>query len=244
MFNIILTMAAEKDINILIVCPLCEEKSSECRCKFDWEDEKSISIQSQPATIICGFCGNLISNCLCDTPMHDIDLETGVCSKCLQQSPGNQLCTSGCTSQSDVLTSTPKVEKEKFRARRRLFKDVPFHYVSTSVPTDSFTKPDYEIHPVKCRHSVFLEPGESLNIITNVIITESVGRVTGFLAVSGNSPGYWLESMTANCFCIKAGVLPGDYVGSLTVSVINKMSESIVLKGGTNLGFLEYQKFI
>jgi hypothetical protein len=112
------------------------------------------------------------------------------------------------------------------------------------VPTDSFTKPDYEIHPVKCRHSVFLEPGESLNIITNVIITESVGRVTEFLAVSGNSPGYWLESMTANCFCIKAGVLPGDYVGSLTVSVINKMSESIVLKGGTNLGFLEYQKLI
>ena len=244
MFDIILTMATEKDINVLIVCPLCDEKRSQCRCKLDWEDENSISIQTQPDTVICGFCGNLISNCLCDLPLHDIDMETGVCSKCLQHSPGNQLCTSRCDNQSDILTSTPKPEKEKFGARRKLFKDVPLHYVSTSVPTDSFTKPDYEVHPVKCRHSVFLEPGESLNLLTNVIITEAVGRVTGFLAVSGNPPRYWLESMTTSCFCIKTGVLPGDYVGSLTVSVINKMSESIVVKGGTNLGLLMYQKFI
>ena len=121
-----------------------------------------------------------------------------------------------------------------------MFTDVPLRYVSTSVPTDSFTKPDYEIHPVKCRQSVFLQPGESLNVITNVIITEAVGKVTGFLTVSGNYPCYWLESMTTNCFCIKTGVLPGDYVGCLTVSIINKMSEAIVLKEGTNLGFLEH----
>jgi hypothetical protein len=118
----------------------------------------------------------------------------------------------------DVLTNTPKPEKEKFRTRRRLFKDVPLQYVSTSVPADSFTKPDYEIHSVKCRQSLFLAAGESLNILTNVIITEAVGRVVGFLAVLGNPQCYWLESMTTNCFCIKTGVLPGDFVGNLKVS--------------------------
>ena len=95
------------------------------------------------------------------------------------------MCTSGYTNHYDVLASTPKIEKQKINARRRLFKDVPLRYVSTSIPTDSFTKPDYEIHPVKCRQSVFLQPGESLNAITNVIISEAVGKVTGFLTVSG-----------------------------------------------------------
>ena len=109
---------------------------------------------------------------------------------------------------------------------------------------DSITKADYELHPVKCQQSVFLEAGESRNILTNVIIIEPIGRVMGFLSVSGNPPRYWLEAMTTNCFCIKTGVLPGDYIGNLTVSIINKMDEPIIVKEGTNLGFLEYQKLI
>jgi hypothetical protein len=245
MFDLILTMTTEKDTNVLIVCPLCDEKFSQCRCNVDWEDENSVSIRTEADTIICGFCGNLISNCMCDFPQHNINKETGVCVKCLQHSPGNQLCISRSAGQSDVVTSTPKSEKEKSASRRKLFADdVPYHYVSTSVPTDSFTKPDYEVHPIKCKQSVFLGPGESVNLSTNVIITEAVGTVTGFLFIMGNPPQYWLESMTASCFCIKTGVLRGDYAGSLSVSIINKMSESIVVKSGTNLGLLKYQKFI
>ena len=228
----------------MIVCPICEEKYTQCQCKFDWENENSVTINLQANTIICGLCGSLISNCLCDIPHHEINLESGVCIKCLQHAPGNQLCTSSDVKPSNTITSTPKSTGEKKGARRKLFDEIPFHYVSTSMSNDSITKPDYELYPVKCDQSGFLGAGESKNISTNVIIIEPIGRIVGFLSVSGNPLRYWLQSMTTSCFCIKTGVLPGDYIGNLTVSIINKMDEAIIVKEGTNLGFLEYQKFI
>ena len=158
--------------------------------------------------------------------------------------PGNQLCNGGDTQRFGAITSTPKLPKERSSVRRKLFEDKQFHYVTTCEISDSFTKPDYEIHPIKCKQSTFLSAGESSNIPTNVIITEAIGKVVGFLSISGNPPCYWLESMTNHCFGFKTGVLSGEFVGGLNVSVIKKMSESIVIKEGTNLGFLEFHKFI
>ena len=228
----------------IIVCPLCEEKSTECTCRFDFENDKSCTLQSESCTQICGVCGCEFSNCLCDFQSHNINLDTGVCTKCLLVNPGNQTCSAAMGYIPNVITSTPKTSRERFGARRKLFEEVQYHYVTTSEQADSHTKPDFEVHPVKCAKSTFLDSGESLIIQTDVIVTEPVGRVAGFLTIVGNPPWYWLESLTSHCFTVKTGVLRGDFVGVLSISVINKMPESIVIKEGTNLCFLEFHKFV
>ena len=229
---------------LVIVCPLCEEKSTQCTCHFDFEDEKSCTLQSESGTRICGVCGCEVSSCLCDFQTHDINVDSGVCIKCLLVDPCNQMCSSTSAYIPNVVTSTPKVPRERLGARRKLFEEVQHHYVTTSEVLDSYTKPDFEVHPVRCSKSTFLSAGESLIIKTDIIVTEPVGRTVGFLTIVGNPPWYWLETMTNHCFTVKTGVLRGDFVGGLSVSVINKMSESIVIKEGTNLCFLEFHKFV
>jgi hypothetical protein len=240
-----LTMSSEKNNQaVVICCPLCEEPATKCTCSFDFEEPESCTIGSQSQTLICGVCGNLIVSCLCDFSTHNIDLDSGICSKCGAMQPGNQICTSGDVDNCDIITSTPKIKKENTRTRRRLFEEIPPHYVTASEGVNGFAKPEYEIHPIKSSESIFLSPGESANIKTNVILTEPIGKIVGFLSISGNPQCYWLGSMTNHCFCIKTGVLPGDHIGGLFVSIINKTSSSIVVKLGTNLGVLEFQKFI
>ena len=238
-----MTTTCEPNI-LVIICPLCEERSTQCTCWIDFGDDKSCTLRSDPNTQICSVCGYEISNCLCDFPSHDINLDTGVCVRCLLVNPGNQVCSSTKTYDPSITTSTPKLPREKSGARRRLFGSVQYHYVSTCEVMDSFTKPDFEAHPIKCGQSTFLAPGESSIIPTNMIITEPTARVVGFLSVSENPPSYWLESMINHCFAVKTGVLASDFIGKLSVSVINKMSEPIVIKEGTNLGFLKFHKFI
>ena len=238
-----MTTTCEPNI-LVIICPLCEERSTQCICRFDIGDDKSCTLQSDPNTQICNVCGYEISNCLCDFPSHDINLNTGVCVRCLLVDPGNQICSAPKTCGINLTTSTPKLPREKSGARRRLFGGVQYHYVSTCEMIDSFTKPDFEVHPIKCSQAVFLEPGESSIIPTNMIITEPTARIVGFLSISENPPSYWLESMINHCFTVKTGVLASDFVGNLNISIINKMSEPIVVKEGTNLGFLKFHKFI
>ena len=155
-----------------------------------------------------------------------------------------EICTSGGDGNCDILTSTPKIKKEGSCTRRRLFEEIPAHYVTASEGINGFTKAEYEIHRIKSSESMFLSPGESANIKTNVILTEPIGKIVGFLSNSGNPQCYWLGSMTNHRFCIKTVVLPGDYIGGLFVSIINKTSSSIVVKLGTNLRVLEFQTFI
>ena len=230
--------------SLIIICPLCEERSTQCVCRFDLRDDKSCTLQTEPDTRICSVCGYESSNCLCDFQSHEINLDTGVCVRCMLVNPGNQMCSPAKTYEQNPPASTPKPAKEKSGARRRLFECVQYRYVSTSELADSFTKPDFEVHPIKCGTSIFLEPGESSIINTNIIITEPTARILGFHSVSENPPSYWLESMISHCFTIKTGVVASDFIGNLKVSVINKMIEPIVIKTGTNLGFLKFHKFI
>ena len=89
-------MSSEKNNQaVVICCPLCEEPATKCACSFDFEVPESCTIGSQSQTLICGVCGNLIVNCLCDFSTHNIDLDSGICSKCGVIQPGNQICTSG-----------------------------------------------------------------------------------------------------------------------------------------------------
>ena len=120
----------------IIVCPLCEEKSKECTCRFDFENDKSCTLQSELCTQICGVCGCEFSNCLCDFQSHNINLDTGVCTKCLLVNPGNQTCSAAMGYIPDVVTSTPKTSRERFGARRRLFEEIQYHYVTTSEQAD------------------------------------------------------------------------------------------------------------
>ena len=116
--------------NFVIICPLCEERSTQCTCRIDFGDDKSCTLQSDPNTQICNMCGYEISNCLCDFPSHDINLNTGVCVRCLLVDPGNQICSAAKTCGVNLTTSTPKLPGEKSGARRRLFGGVQYHYES------------------------------------------------------------------------------------------------------------------
>ena len=158
--------------------------------------------------------------------------------------PVNQVCTSGTVGDCEIVTSTPKIKNEGSCIRRSLFEEIPALYVTASEGIYGFAKAEYKIRPIKSSESMFLSPGESANIKTNVILTEPIGKIVGFLSISGNPQCYWLGSMTNHCFCIKTGVLLGDYIWVLFVSIINKTSNSIVVKLGTNLGVLEFSKFI
>ena len=106
-------MSANKNNQaVIICCPLCEEPGTKCTCSFEFEDPESCTLGSQSQTLICGVCGNLIVNCLCDFPTHTIDLNSGICSKCNIMQPGNQVCTSGTVGDCGIVTSTPKIKNE------------------------------------------------------------------------------------------------------------------------------------
>ena len=109
---------------------------------------------------------------------------------------------------------------------------------------DGFDKPEYKFHQIKSAESKFLKSGESIRIKSNIIITESVGENAGFLTISRNPQNYWLGTVVNECFLIKSGVLSSDFVGVLHISIINKSVAPVVLKAGTNLGMLEFSKYI
>ena len=90
----------------------------------------------------------------------------------------------------------------------------------------------------------FLKSGESIRIKSNIIITESVVENAGVLTILRNPQNYWLGSVVNECFLIKSGVLSSDFVGVLHISIINKSLNPVVLKAGTNLGMLEFSKYI
>ena len=116
--------------------------------------------------------------------------------------------------------------------------------MTTSESVDGFHKPEYEFHQIKSSESKFLKSGESIRIKSNIIVTECVGDNAGFLTISRNPQNYWLGSVVNECFLIKSGVLSSDFVGVLHISVINKSTNPVFLKAGTNLGVLEFSKFI
>ena len=59
-----------------------------------------------------------------------------------------------------------------------------------------------------------------------------------------NPQNYWLGLVVNECFLIKSGVLSSDFVDVLHISIINKSVAPVVLKAGTNLGMLEFSKYI
>ena len=118
--------------------------------------------------------------------------------------------------------------------------EVPTHYVTSSELQDGFAKTEYEFHQVKSSESNFLKPGESIKIKANIVITESVGKNVGFSTVSGNPSNYWIGSVVNECFLVKTGVLSGDFLGGLYISIINKTVSSVIVKAGTNLGVFEF----
>ena len=88
-----------------------EERVSECMCGFDIEKEtdKSLTLMSVADLRICAACGISTKECLCD--FHDMNINTGNCSKCGAFQPGNQICPMSQTS--DILvTSTPKINRD------------------------------------------------------------------------------------------------------------------------------------
>ena len=218
----------------LICCPLCEESVQICTCRFnvDEETDKSQTIFLESEIRICGVCGTGTRQCLCDFPTHTIDTNTGTCIKGFATNLHNQQCP---VMRSDTAfdASTPKMKHSGLRVRRKLFEEIPPHYVSVSQGL-CFPKPEYEIHQVKSSEEIFLRPSETGIIRSNIIVTEPIGKIVGFLAVSGNHYSYWLAPMSNECFWIKTGVIQSDFVGPLHVSVVNKSRYPI----------LEFSKFI
>ena len=97
----------------MFCCPLCKESTSNCECGFgpEKENDKSVTLSSEDDRLVCGACGVVTRNCLCNFQHHNLNLDTGICSKCGDFQPGNQLCP-GVELGDDVITSTPKIPKE------------------------------------------------------------------------------------------------------------------------------------
>ena len=117
----------------MFCCPLCEENISNCECGFgsEKENDKSITLSSEDDRLVCGDCGVVTKNCLCNFQCHNLNLDSGICSKCGVFQPGNQLC-SAVELDDDIITSTQKTTKEGVYARRKIFKELRIHYVTTS----------------------------------------------------------------------------------------------------------------
>ena len=98
----------------MFCCPLCEENVSECICGFgvEKENDKSITLTSEDDLRVCAACGVFTKSCLCDFQRHNLNLDTGICSKCGVFQPGNQVCPTVVISD-QVITSTPKMESTR-----------------------------------------------------------------------------------------------------------------------------------
>ena len=97
----------------MFCCPLCEENVSDCNCGFgaEKENDKSITLTSEDDRRVCGACRVVTKNCLCNFQCHNLNLDSGICSKCGVFQPGNQLC-SAVEIDDHIITSTPKTTKE------------------------------------------------------------------------------------------------------------------------------------
>ena len=78
----------------MFCCPLCEETVSDCICGFgvEKENDKSITLTSEDDLRVCAACGVFTKSCLCDFQCNNLNLDTGICSKCGVFQPGHQVC--------------------------------------------------------------------------------------------------------------------------------------------------------
>ena len=58
----------------MFCCPLCEESTSNCECGFGpkKENDKSITLSSEDDRLVCGACGVVTRNCLCNFQHHNL----------------------------------------------------------------------------------------------------------------------------------------------------------------------------
>ena len=217
--------------NIYIACPLCEENVTSCKCSIqsDSKSDSSCSLGSVDEAPLCVHCGGFTRDCVCEYPPA---WSTQDVEKKIRRS-----------NHSD--RETPVREGVNYTGiRRNLFSAIPSIYLSVHERGGEETRPIFEIYNIKSIQPCVLQPGQTALIKSNIVVIDEKTEKVGFLAIVNSSPHHWLFTQSSSFFSIKEGVLSMEFRGVLSVSLINTSRKCIILRPGTNVGSLHFNRFI
>jgi dUTPase len=92
--------------------------------------------------------------------------------------------------------------------------------------------------------SYTVNPGQTVRVKTNIVVMHSLGDPAGFFTITNQHPGYWLHKQCSAKFYMKEGVVSTHYTGVILVSVLNKSTDNVMIRQGTTLGCLQFNRFI
>ena len=218
---------------------------SKCECNITTSTPKvdsSCTLESTVEIPICGVCGAVVRDCFCDYLTHEV-MEDGVCIQCGLDNPGNQICEWRGEPPLQI-DGTPVRKASRLNSRRNLFKPVPLHYVCSAEGENGFYRPEFELYQIYATDSYIVNPGQTVRLNTNIVVKETLTRPVGFFAIGNQHPGYWLYKQCSSKFYLKEGVLSTNYQGVLLVSVLNKSTDIVTIRQGTNLGCLCFNRYM
>jgi hypothetical protein len=88
--------------------------------------------------------------------------------------------------------------------------------------------------------SYTVNPGQTVIVKTNIVVMHSLGDPAGFFTITNQHPGYWLHKQCSAKFYMKEGVVSTHYTGVN----LNKSTDNVMIRQGTNLGCLQFNLFI
>ena len=212
--------------NFYMACPLCEESILQCKCATlqNIESDSSCTINSIDETPLCCNCGGFTRECLCETPPIWNNHQEEKISRSVRGSPVRGVNYS--------------------QIRRNLFSSIPSIYLTVCERRGGGTRGIFEVYNIKIIHECRLKVGETRVIKSNAVVFQTPTEKVGFLAVVNSNSNYWLFNQSSSFFCLKEGVLPTGFNGIVSVSIVNVSRKCVVLRPGTNVGSIHFNRFI
>ena len=212
--------------NFYMACPLCEESILQCKCATlqNIESDSSCTINSIDETPLCCNCGSVTRECLCETTPIWSNHQDEKISRSVRGSPVRGVNYS--------------------QIRRNLFSSIPSIYLTVCERRGGDTRGIFEVYNIKIIHECRLQVGETRVIKSNAVVFQTPTEKVGFLAVVNSNSNYWLFNQSSSFFCLKEGVLPTGFNGIVSVSIVNVSRKCVVLRPGTNVGSIHFNRFI
>jgi hypothetical protein len=142
------------------------------------------------------------------------------------------------------INTTPVRRSSTINARRNLFKTVPSQFVCNGEGENVFLRPDFEVYQIRATESYIVNPGQTVRVKSNIVVMHSLGDPAGFFTLANQHPGYWLHKPCSAKFFMKEGVISTHHTGVIFVIVLNKSTDNVMIRQGTNLGCLQFNCFI
>ena len=212
--------------NFYMACPLCEESILQCKCAAlqNIESDSSCTINSIEETPLCCNCEGFTRECLCETtPTWNNHQEEKI---------------------SRSVGGSPVREVNYSQARRNLFSSIPSIYLTVFERRGGSTRGIFEVYNIKITHECRLQVGETRVIKSNAVVFQTPREKVGFLAVVNSNSNCWLFNQSSSFFCLKEGVLPTEFNVIVSVSIVNVSRKCVVLRPGTNVGSIHFNRFI